>query len=93
MRIKKEEAIERIVNRKYTEEKLHKLRNFFLFCCSVRLHLQLCANELGYHKTLALNGEETPIFSPVRGPVGIKLYLLSNLVTKRLISSLPGFLA
>ena len=44
MAIRKEEAIETTVDRKSTEEKLDKLGNF-LSCCSVRLHLQLCANE------------------------------------------------
>lgn len=73
---------EKIGNRKYTKEKLHKLSNFVLFCCSIRLHLQLCANDLGYHKAPALMGEETPIFSPVRGPVGMKLCLLSSLLKR-----------
>ena len=44
MGIRKEEAIEMTVDRKSTEEKLDQLGNF-LSCCSVRLHLQLCANE------------------------------------------------
>lgn len=57
------------MDRKYTEEKLHKLGNF-LFCYSVKLHLQLHANKLGCHKAPALMDKETPICSPVRGPVG-----------------------
>ena len=85
--IREEEAIETTVDRKSTEEKLNKLGNF-LSCCSVRLHLQLCANEWGCHKATALMGEETPICSPVRGPVGDEALFTEQSRTRGLVPSL-----
>lgn len=42
-----------------------------MFCpVAVLDYLQLCANELGCHKAPALMAEETPICSPISGPLG-----------------------
>ena len=87
--IKTEGAAERLVDRKSTEGKLYKLGKFF-FCRSVRLPPQLCANELGCHEAPALMGEETPIFSPIRGPVGDGALRTEQSSTRGLIPSLLG---
>ena len=75
-----------MVDRESTEEKLDKLGNI-LSCYCARLHLQLCANELGCHKAPALMGEETPICSPVRGPVGAEALFTEQSGTRGLIPS------